>query len=106
MSSSCYEQLERCGIVFITFLLLQLSFAWDKPETADGLMWLKLPKPGNSGKRLQKILALCVKILILYDMTTVDVHSIRFLKRRALKHSGLFHGELRNYTSITVVLGP
>ena len=78
---SCYERPAHRGIVFITFFLLQLSFAWDKPETADGLMRLKPRKPGKRFSFYE------LKILIHCDLTTVNERSIRSLKRKALRRT-------------------
>ena len=64
---------------------MQLSFAWDKPETVDGLMRLKPRKPGRLFSEFSSFYEL--KILIPCDLTTVNERSIRSLKRRALRRS-------------------
>lgn len=80
----------------------QLSFAWDKPETADGLMRLKPRKPG----------LLCFLIPI-FQAQIVDFkvteNSIRSLKRRALRRTKTLHrdaetGDVIHPTKISAFL--
>jgi sodium/potassium-transporting ATPase subunit alpha len=72
----------RCSVLAVSLPILQLSFAWDKPETVDGLMRMAPRKPGDSDE--VPFILQVLKLLLVND------RSILSIKKRALRRTRTF----------------